>query len=470
MAAKLQVRLTFQGGEDMKRALKELGVEGEKSFGKVRTAAHGVRASLKSAGDAIGVVVKSFTVLGAAALAAGAAVLSVAKSSAEAADKVGKESEKVGVAAEAYQRLAFAAGESDVELEGLSTALIEINKAIAAGDPNKLKIFQALGIRVTDAAGKLRSADKVLLDLADVFAKVPNGAAKTAIAVALLGKAGANLIPFLNQGSDNLRKLGDEAARLGLIFSDQAIKASDEFGDTLDRLLGAIKGVKNAIGQVFIPELTRLFRALTDWIVANRAEIVAWVQAGWDTVVQVVKDLIALFQGRDADVVNTWLITARDNLNRALEVATAVANAIVGILKLFGLLEDAEVRAQKIAAKQLPQRPDGIVPRYAFGGLVGGRLGVDKNLAWLTRGEFVLRKDAVDALGVPFLSALNGGMLPAFADGGLNDGGRPLTIKIGEDSFGPMSAGEGIVNSLLRYSRRRSLRHPGRAPSWVSRT
>ncbi len=44
-----------------------------------------------------------------------------------------------------------------------------------------------------------------------------------------------------------------------------------------------------------------------------------------------------------------------------------------------------------------------------FGGLITGPLGVDNILTPLTAGEFVIRRDAVSSLGIPFLEALNTG-------------------------------------------------------------
>jgi hypothetical protein len=71
------------------------------------------------------------------------------------------------------------------------------------------------------------------------------------------------------------------------------------------------------------------------------------VQNGWNFLKQVVLDLIAIFKGKDADVVNTWLLTARDNLNEALTVAKAVGGAIADIARVFGLLNDEKAKAIK---------------------------------------------------------------------------------------------------------------------------
>ena len=61
-----------------------------------------------------------------------------------------------------------------------------------------------------------------------------------------------------------------------------------------------------------------------------------------------------------------------------------------------------------------PQAP--VSPRrFENGGLVGGPAGLDAVPALLTAGEFVLSRQATDALGTTFLDALNATSAPAAA-------------------------------------------------------
>ena len=48
----------------------------------------------------------------------------------------------------------------------------------------------------------------------------------------------------------------------------------------------------------------------------------------------------------------------------------------------------------------------------ARGGVVGGQAGIDSNLAYLTRGEFVVNAAAVQRIGVPTLHAINAMQFP----------------------------------------------------------
>jgi hypothetical protein len=60
----------------------------------------------------------------------------------------------------------------------------------------------------------LSDTNGTMLALADAFAGMEDGGRKTALAMELLGKSGADLIPFLNQGSDEIERLTEISAKL----------------------------------------------------------------------------------------------------------------------------------------------------------------------------------------------------------------------------------------------------------------
>lgn len=164
------------------------------------------------------------------ALVAGAAAAAVAlKGAIDRADELSKAASKIGVDIGALSGLSFAAELADVslnQLQGGITKLIRAQESAASGQGDLASLFATLGVSATDASGKLRAADEVLLDLADVFQALPDGAEKTALAVDLFGRSGASLIPLLNEGSSGIREMTDEAARLGLVLDADAGKAA----------------------------------------------------------------------------------------------------------------------------------------------------------------------------------------------------------------------------------------------------
>lgn len=218
---------------------------------------------LKSANSSLagfGVAVAGVGAAAATAFAAAGAAIGVALSrTIDDMDKLNKTSQKLGVPVEQLSALAYAADLSDVSFEALSKGVGKLNKAMveAAGKPTSdaANAFRALGVSATDANGKLKSSEVVMGDLAAAFEGIKDGPGKTAAAMALFGKAGADLIPLLNGGRDGLKEMNEEAAQFGAIVSTTAAKQAEVFNDNLTRLGYAVKGVIVQTAEKLLPIL-----------------------------------------------------------------------------------------------------------------------------------------------------------------------------------------------------------------------
>jgi hypothetical protein len=203
--------------------------------------------------------------LGITASAAG--LVAFAKSGIDAADDVGKLAQKVGVTTESLSAMQYAAKLSDVSNEQLATGLARLARAAsdaAAGSKESSEAFQAIGVAVKDSNGNLRSTEDLLLDIADRFSKMEDGAGKTALAMRIFGRAGADLIPLLNAGRDGFEELRKEAERLGIVISQETAKAAEEFNDNMTRLGTAAGAARFAIAESLLPALTRVAQGMAD--------------------------------------------------------------------------------------------------------------------------------------------------------------------------------------------------------------
>lgn len=68
--------------------------------------------------------------------------------------------------------------------------------------------------------------------------------------------------------------------------------------------------------------------------------------------------------------------------------------------------------------------------RFASGGYVSGRRGVDRVPAYVSAGEFVVRPEVVGALGRPFFEQLNAGIAPSGAARSSNSGGGRVASHV----------------------------------------
>ncbi|WP_052363103.1 phage tail tape measure protein [Bradyrhizobium sp. DOA9] len=218
---------------------------------------------------AFGMTVATGMAAAAAAVAAAGVAIGVAmKSTIDDMDKLSKTSAKLGVPIEQLSALAYAGELSDVSFEALSKSVAKLSKNLvdAAAKPtgDAANAFRALGISVVDSNGKLKSSDEVLGDVADRFEGLKDGSGKTAAAMAIFGKTGADLIPLLNGGRDGLKEMTDEAAKFGLIVDGQTGKAAEDFNDNLTRLHAAWKGlIAQSTAQV-LPSMVAITNAMVE--------------------------------------------------------------------------------------------------------------------------------------------------------------------------------------------------------------
>ncbi len=193
----------------------------------------------------------------------------------EGADNMGKFAQKTGVSTESLSAWTYSAKLANVEAGelqiGLKTAAQQLVSA-ADGAGQAAELFERLKVPVRDAHGEIRELDDVLLDAAERFSKMEDGARKTDLAVQLFGRSGASLIPLLNEGAAGLKKLKEEAAAAGVIIGEQTAKAAEQFNDNLTRMQQIAHGMALRLAVELLPKLIEVER----WLLKNRDAVVSF--------------------------------------------------------------------------------------------------------------------------------------------------------------------------------------------------
>lgn len=190
-----------------------------------------------------------------------AGIMALGAKAIETGDKFFDLAQKTGVSVEALAKFSKAAALNGTDIDGVAKGLGKLSKAMLttaqSGTGPAADAFRVLGINVTDASGQLRGADQVMLEIADRFKQMPDGATKTALAIQLLGKSGAELIPMLNQGGEAISKF---SVKMTAEFAARA----DEFKDKTTMLNGAVNGLGITVANVLLPTLIDLAAKLID--------------------------------------------------------------------------------------------------------------------------------------------------------------------------------------------------------------
>jgi lambda family phage tail tape measure protein len=173
-------------------------------------------------------------------------------------DELGKSALKVGLPVEQFSALAGAASISNVNVDSLVSTLGKFTKSIAAatnGTSEQAQIFKALGISIKDQNGNLKSSTDLMLEFSTQFKELGVNSTTTAAGIALFGKNFQDMIPFLSQGADGIKKAQEEAIELGAALSGQAADAAAKFQDNLSEINLATQGFKNQLVQALLPTL-----------------------------------------------------------------------------------------------------------------------------------------------------------------------------------------------------------------------
>jgi len=253
-------------------------------------------------------------------------------------DELAKMSQRVGVSVERLAGLEHAAGMSGTSLGSVEKALKTVSSGLVDADrglKTSQENFDALGVSIYDTNGQLKSADAVMIEVADQFALLEDGTQKTALATKVFGKAGLELIPMLNEGSAGMAALVAEGQKYNPVTAESAAQA-EIFNDNMDRLTAAGKGM----GLTFVNSVLPALAAFSQWAVdlsnGDTAEYLDTVKAaGAGLAVVLVTQVVPAFSALAgpiglATAALVALIAAYDNLQRITNTAheNSVANNI----------------------------------------------------------------------------------------------------------------------------------------------
>ena len=231
------------------------------------------------------------------------------KGAIESAAELDHMAKKTGASVEALSGLKSAAKLSGTSLEDIGVGLQKLSKSMyeaAGGSQKQADQFKALGISVTDSSGRLRDSGEVMLDVAKKLDLMDSSTQAVATAQMLLGKRGAELMPFMQDLAD----IGELNAKV----TAQMAAEADAYEKNLIRLEGRKKALYQTIAAGVLPAM----RDFTD----------ALVSAGslTERLNQQAKQL------QQDNVIETW---ARNGL-RAVAALIDVFDAVVRVVRIVG--------------------------------------------------------------------------------------------------------------------------------------
>lgn len=255
----LSIRLSVRDGDTVRRALSQLGSEGQAALRRIESASapasrgllavnaaasdlHSGVASLAGRLGPLGAALSSLGPAGlaaAAAAAASASAFGVLRNSIAAADEIGDFALQAGISAERLQALRFIAVQTGGSVDDFDRGIRRLNRSIGEAANNigeSGNVFRRLGIDVRDTNGEIRSTDQVFDDLIGALERIESPSERAALAAKLLGEeGGTRLAGMLALGAEAMRDQEQAARDLGIVIEQELLDKAGEWQNRWDR-------------------------------------------------------------------------------------------------------------------------------------------------------------------------------------------------------------------------------------------
>jgi hypothetical protein len=289
----------------------------------IQKAGEQANSALGGMGKILGSVTGGVLALGAGLSAAGVAAF--AKGAIDAADNMRDLSQKTGVSVENLSRFQQAAQMAGTDVEAVGMSMLKLGRnmveAATTGKGKAAEALNYLGISAVDASGKLKGTDQVMLEIADKFQRMRDGAKKGELAFDLLGKAGAGMIPMLNEGRQAIEGL---TATMSTEFANKA----DAYNDSL----AATKAVFGQIGMEIANQLLPYLSSAVDWISKVGISFRDYIVANKEPIRQTIETIGGVAKAVGPWVVGLGLVVGAYKLLTEAVKAAAIAQAALAAL------------------------------------------------------------------------------------------------------------------------------------------
>lgn len=320
------------------------------------TLKNGVVAGAKMAATAVAAV-------GTAATAAVTGVVKMASDTAQLGDEIDKQSQKLGLSAEAYQEWAFIMEHSGSDIDKMSTSMKKL--AEAATDPSEAvtAAFQKIGMSMNEVAGM--SQEELFSATITALQGMESSTERTAIANDLLGKSAMDLGALLNTSAADTEAMRQQVHELGGVLSDDAVKNSAAFQDSLQNLTVSFDGIKNGIASDFLPSLTTMMDGITGVLTGSDEGVTAFME-GLQEFTATVGDTVDNLRDRLGGIAGVLLSAITDNLPSILGLGVDI------VMELADGITDALPQIADASVEIVTQLVDGlldILPRLMASGV-----------------------------------------------------------------------------------------------------
>ena len=327
------------------KGLSEAESGAEKSGSKISKAFSTVGKIAKVGGAAV-------VGLGAATYTAGKKFVGAAGDVASYGDNIDKMSQKMGISSTAYQEWDAILQHSGSSMDAMKTSMKTLANAAQSGSD----AFSKLGISEEEVS---------TLSQEDLFAKVisglqnmEEGTERTYLSSQLLGRGATELGALLNTSAEDTEKMRQKVHDLGGVMSEDAVKASAAYQDSLQDMQTAFQGLSKKLMGNFLPGLTKVMDGITSLFSGN-GDGVKQISDGIQTITSKLLEAIPKAIEVGGKLIKGIADAIKQNLPVLMEGLKSVMGAIQEMLpSVLQIVKDLIPQLVSTLTEMLPQLVD----------------------------------------------------------------------------------------------------------------
>lgn len=219
-----------------------------------------------------------------AAAGAGAmALFGMASKASEAAATIDDVAQRTNLSAKTLQEFKHAAEMSGFSMDTIASSAVKLTATMgkyAEGNKGTIADFEQLGLSAIGANGKLKSTDEMFPQIIAKLAGMTDITERNTLAMSIFGKSAMDMAPLLNGGAEGVKQLTDEAHKMGLVMSDEAVAAGAKFDDSLTLVKSSLGALVTKVGVEALP----IVQSMLEWFTASMPTIQAVAGTAFDIV------------------------------------------------------------------------------------------------------------------------------------------------------------------------------------------
>lgn len=288
---------------------KKAGTFGQKLKGGLQTAA-------KVGVAAVGAVTT-------AVVATGAAMVKQTGQVAAYGDNIDKMSQKMGMSAQSYQEWDAILQHSGASIETMKTGM----KTLATAAETGSDAFAKLGMSQEEIANM--SQEELFGATITALQNVEDETQRTYLASQLLGRGGTELGALLNTSAEDTEKMRQRVHELGGVMSDEAVKASAAYQDSLQDMQTSISGLKRGLISDFLPSITTVMDGLTEVFSGNGDTGLGLMKTGISDAIKNLQEAVPRIFEVGKTIVSSLYQAVLENLPQIAEGGTELLISLV---------------------------------------------------------------------------------------------------------------------------------------------